>query len=67
MTNRDRWVRNRDRFTIEAVNPEGVRADGPSGSVMLPADYVKEQVELGYAQTSHAGQGRTRRPLAVAH
>jgi hypothetical protein len=27
--------------------------------VRLPADYVAEHLELGYAQTSHANQGRT--------
>ncbi len=32
---------------------------GQSGTVKLPADYVAEHVQLGYAQTSHAAQGRT--------
>ncbi|NND03736.1 MAG: hypothetical protein HKN91_13215, partial [Acidimicrobiia bacterium] len=32
---------------------------GGSGSIRLPNDYVHAQVELGYAQTSHATQGRT--------
>ena len=59
VTDRDRWVRNRDRFTITSVSDDGLRAIGPTGSVVLPADYVKAQVELAYAQTSHAGQGRT--------
>jgi ATP-dependent exoDNAse (exonuclease V) alpha subunit len=59
LTDRDRWVRNRDRFTITQVSADGVRAVGDTGSVVLRADYLKEHVELGYAQTSHAGQGRT--------
>jgi hypothetical protein len=34
------------------------RAAG-GGSVVLPADYVKAHVELGYACTAHRAQGRT--------
>ncbi len=30
-----------------------------TGTVCLPAGYMAEHVELGYAQTSHATQGRT--------
>jgi len=53
-------VRNRDRWTIDTVHRDGaVTAHGAAGTVKLPADYVAEQVELGYAQTSHAVQGRT--------
>lgn len=59
VTDRDRWVRNRDRFTITEVRSDGVWAEGSAGSVMFPADYVKAHIELGYSQTSHAGQGRT--------
>ncbi|MCP3881772.1 MAG: hypothetical protein GY701_25795, partial [Sulfitobacter sp.] len=36
-----------------------ITGTGASGTVRLPADYVTEHVELGYAQTSHAAQGRT--------
>lgn len=32
---------------------------GDTGSIRLPAEYVTEDVELGYAQTSLASQGRT--------
>ena len=35
------------------------RAAGPDGTIELPADYVNRHVELGYAETIHAGQGRT--------
>ncbi len=53
-------VRNRDRWTIDTVHRNGdLTVSGPSGSVRLPNDYVQTHVELGYAQTSHATQGRT--------
>ena len=32
---------------------------GRTGTIRLPAGYVAEHLELGYAQTSHATQGRT--------
>jgi len=53
-------VRNRDQWTIDTVHRDGaITAHGVTGTVKLPADYVAEHVELGYAQTSHAAQGRT--------
>ncbi len=53
-------VRNRDHWTIDTIHRDGaVTAHGAAGTVKLPADYVAEHVELGYAQTSHAVQGRT--------
>ena len=59
-TTRGRHVHNRDEWTITAVGRSGaVTVDGVNGRVVLPADYVGEHVELAYAQTSHAGQGRT--------
>lgn len=58
------WVRNGDRWTITAVGEDGsitVRPDGRrfGGSMVLPASYVAEQVELGYAITGHRAQGVT--------
>ncbi|WP_166998744.1 MobF family relaxase [Paramicrobacterium fandaimingii] len=58
------WVRNGDRWTITAVGEDGsitVRPDGRrfGGSMVLPAAYVAEQVELGYAITGHRAQGVT--------
>ncbi len=32
---------------------------GRTGTIRVPADYVAQHLELGYAQTSHATQGRT--------
>ena len=59
-TNQGRPIRNRDQWTINTVHRDGVlTVNGQSGTVKLPADYVAEHVQLGYAQTSHAAQGRT--------
>ena len=53
-------IRNRDQWTIDTIHRDGaISAHGTAGTVKLPADYVAEHVELGYAQTSHAVQGRT--------
>ncbi len=59
-TDQHHMVRNRDNWTIIALHRNGdITATGGSGTVRLPADYVATHVELGYAQTSHAAQGRT--------
>ena len=56
------WVRNGDRWTVIATFEDGSmtvkRANG-AGEVLLPADYVREHVELAYASTAHRAQGRT--------
>ncbi|WP_370325932.1 MobF family relaxase [Euzebya sp.] len=60
-TTSGRWVRNGDRWTVDAVHPDGsltVRAPG-AGTVQLPAGYVADHVELGYAVTAHRAQGAT--------
>ena len=65
------FVKNGTTFTITAVHRNGgitARATGPDTdqhmtnvpeSAVLPADYVAEHVELGYAATAHRSQGRT--------
>ena len=59
-TNQGLPIRNRDQWTIDTVHRNGaLTVSGRSGTVKLPADYVAEHVQLGYAQTSHAAQGRT--------
>ena len=59
-TDRGLMVKNRDQWEIDAVHPGGaLTVSGRTGTVRLPADYVAEHVELAYAQTSHANQGRT--------
>lgn len=60
LTDRNCMVKNRDRWTIEAVHSDGsITVEGRTGRARLPAAYVAEHVELAYAQTSHASQGRT--------
>jgi len=56
------WVKNGDRWVVTATNADGsmvVSRLGSHGSVVLPADYVREHVELAYASTAHRAQGRT--------
>ncbi|MFE5310995.1 MobF family relaxase [Isoptericola sp. NPDC056605] len=57
------WVRNGDRWTVTHVRLDGgleVRPEGRRrGSVALPAGYVAEHVDLGYAVTAHRAQGMT--------
>ncbi len=60
ITDGKRMVKNRDRWTIEAIHRDGsTTVEGRMGRVRLPAAYVTQHVELAYAQTSHASQGRT--------
>jgi len=58
------WVRNGDRWTVTEVRDDGSltlrRASRKWGaSVVLPADYVAEHLDLGYAVTSYRAQGIT--------
>lgn len=58
------WVRNGERWTITAVRDDGsitIRKTGRrfGGSIVLPAAYVAEHVDLGYAVTAHRAQGVT--------
>jgi conjugative relaxase-like TrwC/TraI family protein len=56
------WVKNGDRFVVVATNPDGTMTVGCSAGgaeVTLPADYVAQHVELGYATTAYRSQGRT--------
>lgn len=53
-------VRNRATWTVDAFHADGsLLAHGRNGSINLPAAYVAEHVELGYARTGIGGQGRT--------
>ena len=53
-------VKNRDHWILTSIHRDrSVTLTGRTGVVQLPADYVTEHLELGYAQTSHATQGRT--------
>jgi conjugative relaxase-like TrwC/TraI family protein len=56
------WVRNGDRFTVTDIRDDGsltVRRTGARGTVVLPAGYVADHVDLGYAVTAHRAQGIT--------
>ena len=56
------WVRTSDRWTITAIATNGdLRAVHQTNrqTVILPAGYVNESVELGYACTIHGAQGVT--------
>ena len=58
------WVRNGDRWQILNVGRDGSaevrRLSGTGhGTVRLPASYVAEHVDLGYAVTAHRAQGIT--------
>lgn len=58
------WVRNGDRWTVLDVRTDGAVVARRLGvtrgsSVVLPAGYVAEHLELGYAVTSYRAQGVT--------
>jgi DNA primase catalytic core len=56
------WVKNGDRWRVVRALHDGslrVRPLRPGHTVVLPADYVAEHVQLGYATTVHAAQGLT--------
>ena len=61
-TDQDQPIRNRDRWTVQAIGRDGsltVAHHGGEGVVTLPADYAREHVRLGYAATAHGNQGDT--------
>ena len=61
------WVKNGDQWLVQDVAADGavtvartMGAGMPGGRrVVLPADYARQHVELGYATTAHRAQGRT--------
>ena len=56
------WVKNGDRWRVVAVAVDGglrVQSLRTTHAVILPADYVREWVDLGYASTIHGAQGLT--------
>ena len=58
------WVRNGDRWTVVGIGRNGsveVRRTGQrwGSTALLPAEYVKHHVDLGYAVTAHRAQGIT--------
>lgn len=58
------WVKNNDRWIVTAASDDGsltVRREHSRlrPAITLPAPYVAEHVELGYAITAHRAQGIT--------
>ncbi|CAN5526672.1 hypothetical protein BH10ACT8_BH10ACT8_07330 [soil metagenome] len=56
------FVANGDRWSVIKVRPDGglnVQHSRSHRKVTLPADYVAEHVQLGYATTVHGAQGQT--------
>ncbi|WP_422936626.1 MobF family relaxase [Sinomonas sp. P47F7] len=58
------WARNGECWTVAAVRGDGsiaIRRAGRrfGGAIVLPAPYVAEHVDLGYAVTAHRAQGIT--------
>jgi conjugative relaxase-like TrwC/TraI family protein len=56
------WVKNGDRWTVLTAHRDGglrVQHTRSGHTIQLPASYVRESVELGYATTIHTAQGIT--------
>ncbi|UMG92273.1 hypothetical protein [Nocardioides sp. TF02-7] len=63
-TSRGGWVKNGDRWRVVDIRHDGSmlvdRLDPRRrGKAVLPAEYVAEYVDLGYAVTAHRAQGIT--------
>ena len=55
-------VRNGDTWDVTTTHADGslaVRHTRHGGRATLPADYVRQHVQLGYASTAHRAQGST--------
>ena len=62
ITSTGQFVRNRDQWVVTAIDERGeisaARVDG-GGSVVLPAEYARDHVRLGYAATEPGNQSDT--------
>jgi hypothetical protein len=52
-------VANRETWTVAATQDGALVVDGHAGRRVLPADYVRDHVELAYATTAYGAQGTT--------
>lgn len=61
LTDSGERVRNRQTWTVDSVGPDGsiTAHHDQRGVVTLPADYVNQHVELGWAVTGYGNQGDT--------
>jgi len=56
------FVKNGDRWTLTRLHDDGsvtLTGDTHRGSVRVPANYVGNDLDLGYAATAHRAQGST--------
>ena len=61
------WIKNGDEWVVLAIGDDStltVRRRRGSAIAVLPAEYVRDHLELGYASTAHRAQGRT---VTTAH
>jgi len=59
-TDHGEMVRNRNTWTVTALNDDWtITARGSTGTVVIPAEYLCDHVELAYAITAMGAQGRT--------
>jgi exodeoxyribonuclease V alpha subunit len=57
---RDLAVANRDTWTVAGIRKDGsLLATGSAGERALPAEYVREHVELAFTTTAYGAQGET--------
>ncbi|OIJ28034.1 AAA family ATPase [Nocardioides luteus] len=60
LNRRDLGVANRDTWTVSRVTADGsLQLNGRAGTVRIPAEYVRDHVELAYATTVYGAQGET--------